>query len=35
LGVARKPGDLEKDEEGISTFQQLAKNIVKLIGVNK
>lgn len=35
LGVARKPGDLEKDEEGVSTFQQLAKNIVKLIHNNK
>jgi hypothetical protein len=35
LGVARKPGDLDKDEEGKSTFKQLAQNIIKLIRVNK
>ncbi|MDR3330055.1 MAG: flavodoxin family protein [Mycoplasmataceae bacterium] len=31
LGVARKPGDLGRDEEGVQTFQKLTQNIIGLL----
>jgi hypothetical protein len=29
--VARKPGDLGRDEEGVQTFQKLTQNIIGLL----